>query len=161
MSQQALDGIPLGLRLAMNLNLNVHACTCSCHRVHAPCTCSYIVSLCIPCSDCRPARPTRPVASERDEKVPSTSLSRVGGAGVSSSRSVPRLDMGVATRQILTGIGHSASSRGGREGRRREREGGGTAVGEKTAGKKLEVEHNRVPTSGTYSVTVGRSTIHV
>ena len=120
----------------------------------AVCVCSLalIVPEYMPCSGSRPVRPSRPAAGDRDGKVLSTSPSRVGGSGVSSSRSGPRLDLGVATRQILSGIGHSASSRSSsREGRRREREGTGAAVIEKTAGKKLE---NRAPISGKYIIHI-------
>lgn len=54
--------------------------------------------------------------------------------------------MGMATKQILSGIGHRGP-RTGRETRRREREGGAYG-GDKTAGSKHQGEQNRVPISG-------------
>ena len=63
--------------------------------------------------------------------------------------------MGVATKQILSGIGHGVPSRGSREGRRRERGDGppqsstmaATAGGEKVMGNQHPLEQNHVTSS--------------
>ena len=72
--------------------------------------------------------------------------------------------MGVATKQILSGIGHGASSRGSQEGRRREGGDGPpqsstatvTAAEEKVVGNQHPLEQNHVTSSAigntTYSV---------
>ena len=93
----------------------------------------------------RPFRAVRVGHDDRESK-PSTSPSRTSsGSSVAGSRSAPRLNMGMATKQILSGIGHRGP-RTGRETRRREREGGAYG-GEKTAGSKHQGEQNRVPIS--------------
>ena len=70
------------------------------------------------------------------------------GSGVGTSRSAPRLNMGVATKQILSGIGHGVT-RTGREGRRRER-GEGPPSRENVTGSQQPPEHNHVSVSGTH-----------
>ena len=71
--------------------------------------------------------------------------------------------MGVATKQILSGIGHGVPSRGSREGRRRERGEGppqfsvlAAAGGEKIMGNQHPLEQNHVTSSaiGTYMYDV-------
>ena len=58
---------------------------------------------------------------DRDTRRAASPATRSGSGNVGTSRSAPRLNIGVATKQILSGIGHGVPSRTSREGRRRER----------------------------------------
>lgn len=97
----------------------------------------------------RPVRAFRHCNDDRDTKSSPSSLSR-GGSGIGASRSAPRLNMGMATKQILSGIGHGATQRS-REGRKRER-GEAAPTGERTTGSQHPLEQNHVPRSGKWLV---------
>ena len=84
---------------------------------------------------------------DRDSRRPVSPASRAG-TGVGTSRSAPRLNMGVVTKQILSGIGHGVT-RTGREGRRRER-GEGPPSRENVTGSQQPPEQNHVSVSGTH-----------
>ena len=95
---------------------------------------------------------------DRDAKRASSPATR-SGSGIGTSRSAPRLNMGMATKQILSGIGHAVSSRTSREGKRRERDRGEgllphppvvstTTAGEKAVESQYPVEKNHVTPSG-------------
>lgn len=94
---------------------------------------------------CRPVPAVRHSHDDRDARGPISSSSRTG-SGVASSRSAPRLNLGAATKQILSGIGHG-TARSGREGRRREK-GDSPSSAEKVTGNHHQPEQNRVPNSG-------------
>ena len=94
---------------------------------------------------CRPVRTFRHHNDDRDTKSSPSSPSR-GGSGIGASRSGPRLNIGAATKQILSGIGHGATQRT-RESRRSERA-DGAPTGEKVTGNQHPLEQNHIPRSG-------------
>ena len=92
---------------------------------------------------------------DRDGRRAASPATRSVGSGVGPSRSAPRLNIGMATKQILSGIGHGIPNRGSREGRRRERGDGppqssamaAAAGGEVVMGNQHPLEQNHVTSS--------------
>ena len=101
----------------------------------------------LPILSYRPAPVVRHTHDDRDPKRSSSASRSTTGIGV--SRSAPRLNIGAATKQILSGIGHGAT-RTSREGRRREKGEGQTTMvtAEKVTGNQHPLEQNRVPNTG-------------